>query len=167
MKPVKFGVSWERRERMASNWACWSILTTFKQITFWSQFVGFPHFSAILTQWNRSNVQSKTTSASHPRFHPTQNSLNRPYWLVSNGFLSSCAWAPQSLAAVFSIIFVFPSPRPLYCVNIHTIKGAGRWPHENNDKNSGKRLWCAWHEHFKTCTLLLPKPFHVYKPYIL
>ena len=37
----------------------------------------------------------------------------------------SGGWAAQSLATVFIIIFVFPSPRPLPC--IYTRKGAGRW----------------------------------------
>ena len=37
---------------------------------------------------------------------------------------------------------MFPSPRPLPCINIYTRKGAGRWKHENDNKNSGKRL-CA------------------------
>ena len=46
----------------------------------------------------------------------------------------------QSLATVFIIIFVFPSPRPLPYINIYTRKGAGRWKHENDNKNSGKRL---------------------------
>ena len=35
------------------------------------------------------------------------------------------------------IILVFLSPRP---PSLYTRKGAGRWKHENNNKNSGKRL---------------------------
>ena len=30
MKPVKFGVSWECKWGIVSNWACWCILTTFR-----------------------------------------------------------------------------------------------------------------------------------------
>ena len=61
------------------------------------------------------------------------------------GVAARATLQPQSLATVFIIIFVFPSPRPLPCINnylyVYTRKGVGRWKHENNDKNSGKRLW--------------------------
>ena len=58
--------------------------------------------------------------------------------------LGHCGFQVQSLATVFIIIFVFPSPHPLPCINnFYTRKGAGRWKHENDDKYSGKRLWVA------------------------
>ena len=44
---------------------------------------------------------------------------------------------PQSLATVFIIILVFTSSRPLPCIN-------KRCKHENDNKNSGKRLWLTW-----------------------
>ena len=84
----------------------------------------------------------------------TRSSLTRSSWQSGNRLVNALpgdvtirtadpGWLmkTQSLATVFIIILVFTSPRPLPCINIYTRKGAGRCKHENDNKNSGKRLW--------------------------
>ena len=60
------------------------------------------------------------------------------------GVAARATLRPQSLATVLYYFPVSIAP-PLPCMNnhlyIYTRKGAGRWKHENNNKNSDKRLW--------------------------
>ena len=58
--------------------------------------------------------------------------------------LSQCAAATVACHC-FCYYFrasIAPSPSLYKCINIYLYKeGAGQWKHENNNKNSGKRLW--------------------------
>ena len=46
----------ERMEKMASNFAPWCILITFRMINLWLWSVDFSYFGTILTKWNGSNL---------------------------------------------------------------------------------------------------------------
>ena len=88
-----------------------------------------------------SAMETRVETPPPPKVHIVMRTM----WICNGSKRQNDAnllhWDPPWFIDGTVIIFVFPSPRPLPCINKLYKEGAGRWKHENDNKNSGKWQW--------------------------